>query len=414
MSKRNEILYISYDGMTDQLGQSQVLPYLAGLSQRGFSITLLSAEKADRFEKHGSFIRNLCKTAGIDWHPVEYTARPPVVSTLRDVFKIQSKALRLHKKKRFAVVHCRSYIAALIGLRLKKVYGVSFLFDMRGFWADERVDGGLWNLRSLVYKRIYNYFKKKEKLFLNQADHVISLTEAAALEMSKWEGVRQPLPVTVIPCCVDTGLFDPDTVSETDKSLWRKRLDIEEGQLVVGYIGSIGTWYLLKEMLEYFQQVLEQHPEAVMLFVTNEPAELIEQESRRSGVPAAAIRITSASRQEMPVVIDLFHHSVFFIKPSYSKMASSPTKQGELMSMGVPVVCNTSVGDTDTVVSRYQSGVVVKSFSSESYRRAFVEVQTTGWDRLQIRSGAIEFYSLEKGVTLYASVYNQLIPEDEQ
>ena len=36
MSSR--VLYISYDGMTDALGQSQVLPYLCGLAQRGVII----------------------------------------------------------------------------------------------------------------------------------------------------------------------------------------------------------------------------------------------------------------------------------------------------------------------------------------------------------------------------------------
>ena len=38
------ILYLSYDGMTDPLGQSQVLPYLAGLSKKGFRFHLISFE----------------------------------------------------------------------------------------------------------------------------------------------------------------------------------------------------------------------------------------------------------------------------------------------------------------------------------------------------------------------------------
>ncbi len=42
-NKKGHILYISYDGMTDPLGQSQVLPYLKGLAKKGYkkeSITL--------------------------------------------------------------------------------------------------------------------------------------------------------------------------------------------------------------------------------------------------------------------------------------------------------------------------------------------------------------------------------------
>ena len=50
------VLYLSYDGMTDPLGQSQVLPYIIGLSQEGFQFTLISFEKKDRYESHKHII----------------------------------------------------------------------------------------------------------------------------------------------------------------------------------------------------------------------------------------------------------------------------------------------------------------------------------------------------------------------
>ena len=56
-------------------------------------------------------------------------------------------AFALHREKHFQLVHCRSYISALVGLKLKQQKGVKLLFDMRGFWADERVEGKIWNLK---------------------------------------------------------------------------------------------------------------------------------------------------------------------------------------------------------------------------------------------------------------------------
>ncbi len=55
----------------------------------------------------------------------------------------------------FLLVHCRSYITALVGLWMKKKFGVKVIFDMRGFWADERVDGGLWDLKNPLFKFVY-------------------------------------------------------------------------------------------------------------------------------------------------------------------------------------------------------------------------------------------------------------------
>ncbi len=57
----HNILYISYDGMTDPLGQSQVLPYLSGLTKYGYCFTILSFEKRERFIKEGKNIRKICE-----------------------------------------------------------------------------------------------------------------------------------------------------------------------------------------------------------------------------------------------------------------------------------------------------------------------------------------------------------------
>ena len=40
------ILYISYDGITDPLGQSQILPYISELSRKGLKFHLISFEKS--------------------------------------------------------------------------------------------------------------------------------------------------------------------------------------------------------------------------------------------------------------------------------------------------------------------------------------------------------------------------------
>ena len=157
------ILYLSYDGMTDPLGQSQVLPYIIGLTKEGYSFHLVSFEKPDRYLQNRKTIEAICKENNIDWRPLKYTKRPPLLSTVWDVFKMKKVAKELHKKHSLSLIHCRSYISALIGLSFKRNYNVPFLFDMRGFWADERVDGGLWNLKNPIFKIVYNFFKRKNK-----------------------------------------------------------------------------------------------------------------------------------------------------------------------------------------------------------------------------------------------------------
>ena len=63
---------------------------------------------------------------------------------------------------------------------------------MRGFWADERVDGKLWSLNNIFYKKIYRYFKKERKEFLQFSDYTISLTKTGKIEIESWSLLINP------------------------------------------------------------------------------------------------------------------------------------------------------------------------------------------------------------------------------
>jgi len=148
------VLYITYDGLTDPLGRSQVLPYLFGLAERGHRITILSCEKPERMDRDGERIRQLCGQARIDWVPLKYHKQPLILSSMIDAAALKRAAVRLHRAGPFDLVHCRSYIPARAGLALKRKFGTKFLFDMRGFWPDEKIEGDNWNLQSALSGRL--------------------------------------------------------------------------------------------------------------------------------------------------------------------------------------------------------------------------------------------------------------------
>ena len=399
-------LYISYDGMTDPLGQSQVLPYLKGLSEKGIEFHLISFEKEERFCKFKDHIQKICDEAGIHWYPLSYTKKPPLFSTIYDVQRMKRLAHKLQHQHHFSVVHCRSYIAALVGTGMKKRFGTKFLFDMRGFWADERIDGNIWSLSNPIFRTVYNYFKKKEILFFKEADHVVSLTYNGKNEIESWkEFIDQKPLIEVIPCCVDLDLFDPAKVSEEQRVRLKEELGIKAGEFVLGYVGSIGTWYMLPEMLHYFKVLHTSHPNARFLFVTSEAPSVIRSAAEAIDIPEDAIYITSCLHKEVPLHISIFDASIFFIRPTFSKKASSPTKQGEIMAMGIPLICNAGVGDTDLVVEKFEAGTVLRTLTEDS----FEDNTEIRFNKEQTMRGAREFYGLEEGVKRYWGIYERLI-----
>jgi glycosyltransferase involved in cell wall biosynthesis len=111
----------------------------------------------------------------------------------------------------------------------------------------------------------------------------------------------------------------------------------------------------------------------------------------------------------VPASISLSTHSVFFIRPTYSKISSSPTKQAELMGMGIPVISNAGVGDSSAIIEKYKSGIVIKDFSETAYDEAMERLQRFSEGRETIREGALHYFSLEEGVKKYLQVYRQIL-----
>lgn len=398
--------------MTDQLGQSQVLPYIIELTKKGFQFSLISCEKQEKFHQNKHIISKICLENNIDWHPVSYHKSPPVLSTIWDVFKLQKLAIKLHHQKKFSIIHCRSYIASLIGLKLKRKYGIKFLFDMRGLWADEKVDAGAWNLNQPIFKKVYLFFKKKEKEFLIHADHIISLTQNGKQELISWnvhESVKNK--ITVIPCCVDTSRFDRKKINQVAINNWKNKFLFQETQQVITYLGAIGTWYMLDEMLDFYLVWRKNKQNPRFLFITHEAHQQISTAAKERGIEMEII-VHGANRNEIPELLSLSTASVFFIRPTYSKISSSPTKQAEIMAMGVPVYCNSGVGDTDEIITKSKAGFLVKEFTEKEYKRSIEEFEKISFHQDELSLYAQKHFDLRFGSDKYAEVYTKILKEN--
>lgn len=120
----------------EPLGQSQVLQYLIKLAKY-HNILLISYEKSADWEDKNR--RNIMledtRGVGIHWVPLRYHKRPSAVATAYDIAMGFCVSAFLVLRHRIQVVHARSYVPSVMALALKKLTGIKFLFDMRGFWA---------------------------------------------------------------------------------------------------------------------------------------------------------------------------------------------------------------------------------------------------------------------------------------
>lgn len=401
------VLYISYDGLTDPLGRSQVLPYLCGLARKGHEITVLSCDKPARYAESKDKVNDIVNEYNIRWYSVLYASRVPILSALYNIWRMRHKAIRICARHGVHIVHCRSYMASFIGVLLKRVCGVKYVFDMRGFYADERVDGKVWNREEVIYDMVYRYFKWKEKCFLSSADYVVSLTHAGKRILEQSMGVTAP--IKVIPCCADLQHFSISNVDIRERDQLMQRLHIAATDLVISYVGSLGTWYMLPQMMQMVSMLMRKRPETKFLLITPDSREKVMEWAAQYGIPDSRVIVEFSPRELMPTYISLSHISLFFIQPVFSKKASSPTKMGELLSMGVPLIVNAGVGDVDDIVNNTHCGYVVKEFTAEEYERAILHIDAlVHTDKNILCAAAEQYYSLAAGVEQYNEIYAAL------
>ena len=123
------LTYLSVDSLQEGVGASQVLPYVEALSWQGMTVRLHSLEKG----RPSPAIGDRLEAAGVSWHPHPWGQGGPTAGLARLV----RGATYLRSAE---LVHARSDIPAGSALLARRP---TWIWDMRGFWADERIELGL-------------------------------------------------------------------------------------------------------------------------------------------------------------------------------------------------------------------------------------------------------------------------------
>lgn len=398
------VLYITYDGLLDPLGASQILPYLRGIAAAQGGVVVLSFEKDERQARYGAAMETALKQCDIDWLPLRFTNGKGAVGKAWDLLKMYGWGYRLAMRHAVRVVHTRGHPAAQIGLFIKKLVGIRLIFDFRGLWVDERVDKGGWDLKRVHHRWQYHHFKRAERKLLANADQLVVLTQAVVPEVRRL-GALPSTGVTVIPCCADFEHFPLADCHRRAKA--RDWVGIAQDARVLGYLGSVGRMYMLDRLFRLFELAATDQRDTHLLVVTQDAAAFNKLMSECLPITLhGRVHVLSATREEVPHLIAGMDVLVSFIQPSYARMAASPTKLAECFAAGIPVICNNGVGDVAEQVNYLQAGRVVDPSSDAEMSAAVAdldEIVTMGGDRL--RDAARKVFGLEVAAMRYRAVY---------
>jgi glycosyltransferase involved in cell wall biosynthesis len=342
-------------------------------------VQLISFEKAgDDPESVGKRLAN----AGIRWTPLGYHGRPPVVSTALDVFRGTRRVRELAAQIEGSfILHARSYVSALIALRAGLGDRARFLFDIRGFWADERVEGGIWRGRGALYRLAKRY----ERRFFAEADAVVTLTDASVDQIRVWMGSNDA-PIEVIPTCVDIERFTLQTPDRPARVVWA---------------GTVTGWYDFPTGVALARQI--GLPLTVLTRQVDEA---------RSALDQTAAEVKSIPADQVPEELAPGDIGLCTVRPTFSKLASAPTRIAEYLAAGMPVAALAGVGDLDRLIADSGVGVTLPDSSRDSINAAAGQLRSLAGDpdtAARCRRLAGQRFSLERGVSQYLDLYKTML-----
>lgn len=395
-----DALYITYWSLRDPLTQSQALPILRGLAGRGYRMALVTYEQEPHAVPRGE--RRACAAAlldeGIRWFPLRYHRRPPGLAKLVDGLSGLGMTLAVRALFRPRLVHSRGSIPAVPAVMAAALSGARFFFDADSPISEEYLDIGRWSRGSLGYR----VTRWAEDLALSRADAVAVLTEARRTELA----ARTDLPVTVLPCSVDTDRFTFDPAARE-----RLRRELRLDGTVAVYSGKWGGWYATEEMMDFVAAARPHLPGLRLLVLTQQAPDPFQEAAARRGI-SQILTVRRADHAEMPGYLSAADVGLSFVRPLPSKRASSPVKNGEYLACGLPVVTTAGIGDYSTVIARERAGVVLEGFSvaqcaaaAEALGRLLVEPGLRG----RCRAVALAHASLDLVTSRYLRVYDALL-----
>ena len=405
------VIFITYDGLLDPLGSSQILPYIKGISSHPRRVHILSFEKSNRLLIGRDRMMAELNCLGINWSPLLFTSGFGFLGKIWDLLRMHLMAIYIAARFKSKVIHARGHAGAQVGLFLKRLLGCKLIFDFRGLWVDERVDKGSWNLNNSFHRWQYRYYKRVERVLIKQADQIIVLTEAVITEVVRLGGIGAR--ITVIPCCAD---FDHFALSDVaTRYAAREETNLPQDAFVLGYLGSVGNMYMTKEFFRLVELTSSYRENLSVLALTPDTDRFVAKMVEYLPIHLhSRVQITSASRDGVSRLLPAIDILVSFIQPSYARMASSPTKLAESFAAGIPAICNFGVGDVAKLMQDLDAGTTVDPTSDivlASLLPQLDVIKSKGGVRLRL--AARKKLDLKFANKRYKNVYDRLDSQSE-
>ncbi|MFN8282857.1 MAG: glycosyltransferase family 4 protein [Chitinophagales bacterium] len=213
------------------------------------------------YVNENSFFEHFCKERNIEFHRIEYASKKSIPAAIFQTYK-------LLKKIKPDAVHCHIFEANIIGLTAAYLAGIKKRIFTRHHSSYHHITAP----SGLKYDKYCN------KL----ATHIIAISQNVKNILVNLEHVPEK-KITLIHHGFDLPLFY--NITEERLSVVEKKYNPENKHPVIGLVSRYTKWKGLKYAIAAFKQLLQDHPNALLVLANAKGEDLVEVKQNLSELP---------------------------------------------------------------------------------------------------------------------------------
>ena len=367
-----DLTYLTIDSLSEGVGSSQITPLISRLSTRGLKINMVSYEKFPPSKQ----LLEYFKSIGVEWNSRPFGSN----GFIGGIGRLNNLRREIPRTN---LIHARSDIPALAGIASGEA---PVLWDVRSLWADQKV----MIQKNLSNKILFRSYLGLESIAAAKSLGMSTLT-SAVVPILENRHKNLPLLRTVVPTAVYLSHFQ---LSPKFPTKFRAL-----------FSGTYNNYYDLNLSALFMEELRKQ--------VAVETHWAQPMESDKSHIGVGEEEIFSVSQIGMAALIPNYSFGISICKMDAgpSLAAAMPTKIGEFLACGRPVVVNKGLGDMDRFIDEFDAGITLDGNQDNLVNGAtkLVDLITDPETPNRCRALAAKYFSMDAGANKYLDLYSQML-----
>ncbi len=399
-SKNLSILYLIGDrGLDLTKGEGykiHVLKIIDGLKKKGHKVFLLTINESLSLPEFDNYL-----TIRHTYFRFFFHRFFPFTGTLNSI-NILKHIIRLHKRRKFDVIHERFGLYSFGGILAAKILHIPHLMEINGPGIEEK------KLFTQDIAPIQKFMAKSVRKFcLRNTSHIIAVSNNLEKFLFDNAVVKQEDKITVLPNAADVTAFS----KQFDKQRLKAALHLEN-KFIIAYTGTLQVWYAIEDLVSAMPLVVEKIPNAFLLIAGEGQArEKLEKQIKQLGISNHVQFTGYVPHSKIPEFISLADVVVAPYKEVGMAFFNSPIKIFEYLSAGKAIVA-TKIGQITEILQDQHTALLVTPSRIEELANAIIRLARDEQLRNYLAKNAkieAQKYSWDRHVDQVVNIYRKLI-----